>query len=179
MVNNIVKVVLALACIIVGYLCYDTVADTMRYRAQVKAVESDIIERMIEIKEAQFAYREAYGEFAKSFDSLIYGVKHGKIAEVKQVGELVDSTSKVETDTLYVPIMDFLKDKIKSPLDSLRYVPHSNKVEFAMNAGEINKNQVKVKVFEVEDPKPFNKERTLRLGSMSDAIYTGNWEKQE
>ncbi|HYG15484.1 MAG TPA: hypothetical protein VEC12_06990 [Bacteroidia bacterium] len=179
MANNIIKVALVLACIIVGYLCYDTVADTMRYRAQVKTVEADIIKRMTEIKEAQFAYREAYGEFAKSFDSLIYGVKHGKIPEVKQVGELVDSTSKVETDTLYVPILEALKDKIKSPLDSLRYVPHSNKVQFSMNAGTITKNQVPLKVFEVEDPKPLNKERALRLGSMSDAIYTGNWEKQE
>ena len=103
MTNNILKFVLAAACILVGYLCYNTIATTLRHEAQVKYVETDIIKRLTEIKEAEFAYKDAYGSFAKNFDSLIYGLKHGKIAEVKQVGEFVEGTeNNIQIDTLYV-----------------------------------------------------------------------------
>ena len=179
MTNNILKFVLAAACIIVGYLCYDTIATTLRYEAQVKYVETDIIKRLTEIKEAQFAYKDAYGSFAKDFDSLIYGLKNGKIAEVKQVGEYTEEeANNVQIDTLYVPITEKLKDKVQN-FDSLRYVPHSNKVKFELNAGKINRNGVEIQVFEAKDPKPYNKKKTLRIGSMVDAVFTGNWEKQE
>lgn len=179
MTNNIVKIVLAIACLFVGYKCYDIIATTLRYDAQVKYIETDIIKRLTEIKEAQFAYREAYGKFAPNFDTLIYGLKNGEIAEVKQVGEFVEGTeNNIQIDTLYVPITQKLKEKIEN-FDSLRYVPHSAKVQFDLDAGAINRNGVDIMVFEAKDPKPFNTKRALRIGSMSDAIYTGNWEKQE
>lgn len=179
MTNNILKFVLAAACIIVGYLCYDTIATTLRYEAQVKYVETDIIKRLTEIKEAEFAYKEAYGSFTKNFDTLIYGLKNGKIAEVKQVGEYVEGEeNNVQIDTLYVPITEKLKNTVQN-FDSLRYVPHSNKVEFALDAGRINRNGVEIQVFEAKDPKPYNAKKALRIGSMVDAVFTGNWEKQE
>ncbi len=179
MTNNILKFVLAIACIIVGYLCYNTIATTLRHDAQVKYIETDIIKRLTEVKEAQFAYKDAYGSFAKNFDSLIYGLKNGKIAEVKQVGEFVEGEeNNVQIDTLYITIAEKLKGKVQN-FDSLRYVPHSNKVEFELNAGLINRNGVEIQVFEAKDPKPFNKKKALRIGSMVDAVFTGNWEKQE
>lgn len=180
MTNNIVKIVLAIACIIVGYLCYDTIATTMRYERRVKAVEGEIIERLTEIKEAQFAYRDAYGTFAKDFDSLVYGVKNGKIPEVRQVGELEEGMSEedIQRDTLYVSVSEKLKGKI-SNVDSLRYVPFSNKVEFLLDAGRITRNGVEIQVFEAKDPQPIGNRRALQIGSMTDAIFTGNWEKQE
>jgi len=174
--NNIIKIVLAVACLVVAYFCYESIAKPMRYEKEVRRIEADIIERLMEIKDAQFAYREAYGHFANNFDTLVTGIQNGRIAEVKQEGELLDSTSKVEVDTIYVPITEKLQGKITN-YDSLRYVPHSNKVEFKMQAGTLNRNGVDIQVFQVEDPKPFNKKRALRLGSMTDAIYTGNWEK--
>ncbi len=179
MINNIVKIVLAIACIVVGYFTYDSVATTLKYEKSVKAVESDIIQRLTEIKEAQFAYREAYGQFADNFDSLVYGLKNGQIPQLSQVGELdEDSEVEVQVDTLYVPIKEKLKGKV-SNFDSLPYVPHSDKVKFTLDAGRITRNGVVIQVFEAKDPKPYNKRRALQIGSMDDAIFTGNWEKQE
>jgi hypothetical protein len=178
MTHNIIKIVLLILCIVVGYFCYNTIAKTLRHQQQVQEVEGGIIKRLTQIKEAQFAYKEAYGSFATTFDSLEWGIKNGRIAEVKQVGELLDSSSKVQTDTIFVAVAERLKGKI-GPIDSLRYVPYSNKVEFELKAGEISKNNVPLKVFQATDPKPYNTKRALKIGSMEDAIYTGNWEKQE
>jgi hypothetical protein len=178
MTHNIVKIVLVILCIVVGYLCYNTIAKTLREQQQIAEVEGGVINRLNQIKEAQFAYKEAYGSFATTFDSLVWGVRNGRIADFKQVGELVDSSSKVQIDTIYVPVTERLKGKI-GPLDSLRYVPYSNKTEFSLKAGEIVKNGIALKVFEAKDPQPYNKKRALKIGSMDDAIFTGNWEKQE
>ncbi len=178
MTNNIVKAVLAILCVIVGYLCYDSIASTLRMQNQIAYVEGKIIQRLTEIKEAQFAYKDAYGVFAPSFDSLEYGLKTGRIVELKQVGELTEANQTVEIDTMFVTIADKLKDKITN-FDSLRFVPCSDKVEFKIGSGTVNRNGVTLQVFEVIDPKPVNKKRALKVGSLSDAIYTGNWEKQE
>lgn len=180
MANNIVKIVLAIACIVVGYFTYDTIAKTIKYEAQVKAVEADIIVRLTEIKEAQFAFKEAYGKFAPNFDTLLVALKTGVIPEIKQVGELVEGEDvEIKRDTLFVPFKDKLKGKVNTAYDSLPYVPHSNKVMFKLDAGDITRNGVTIQVFEAKDPKPFSKKRALKIGSMDDAIYTGNWEKQE
>ncbi len=179
MTNNIVKIVLAIACIVVGYFTYDTIATTLRYEERVKAIEADVVIRLTEIKEAQFAYKEAYGTFADNFDSLLYGIKNGQIAELRQVGEETEEQDvEVQIDTLYVSIKEKLKDKV-SQFDSLPYVPHSNKVMFQLKAGTISRNNVEIQVFEAKDTMPFSKKRGLQIGSMRDAIFTGNWEKTE
>lgn len=179
MTNNIVKIVLAIACLVVGYFTYDTVATTLKYEERVKAIESDVASRLTEIKEAQFAYREAYGSFADNFDSLLYGIKNGQIPELRQVGEFEEGKDvEIQVDTLYVPIKEKLKGKV-GEFDSLPYVPHSNKVMFELDAGKIRRNGVTIQVFEAKDTMPFNKRRGLQIGSMTDAIFTGNWEKQE
>lgn len=180
MANNIVKIVLAIACIIVGYLTYDTIATTIKYEKRVAAIEKDIITRLTDIKEAQFAFKDAYGKFADNFDTLLVALKTGEIPEIKQVGDVEeDPNVEVIRDTLYVPIREKVKGKITNPFDSLPFVPHSNKVKFELKAGEITRNGVDIKVFMAKDPEPFSKKRALQIGSMDDAIYTGNWEKQE
>lgn len=180
MANNIVKIVLAIACIVVGYFTYSTIAKTIRYEARVEAIESDVIKRLTDIKEAQFAFKEAYGKFAPNFDTLLVALKTGVIPEIKQVGELVeDENVEIKRDTLFVPIKEKLKGKVKTDFDSLPYVPHSNKVMFKLEAGEIKRNGVTIQVFAAQDTMPFSKKRGLKIGSMDDAIYTGNWEKQE
>lgn len=180
MVNNVVKIVLAIACIVVGYFTYDTIATTIKYEARVEAIEADIIVRLTEIKEAQFAFKEAYGKFAPDFDTLLVALKTGVIPEIKQVGEIEEGKDiEIKRDTLFVPFKVKLKDKITTNFDSLMYVPHSNKVKFKLEAGEIKRNGVIIQVFEAKDPEPFSKKRAMKIGSMQDAIYTGNWEKQE
>ena len=72
-------------------------------------------------------------------------------------------------------MLDSLFNK-QYPIDSLAHVPPSNKWKFVLDAGIINKSKITVPVFEVRDPKPYNPNKPLILGSMTEANLNGNWQ---
>lgn len=71
-------------------------------------------------------------------------------------------------------------------IDRIAYVPGHEDVKFSIYADEIERNNIKVDVIEVKNPKPFNPERKesnevlnrqpLRFGSRTDVTTSGNWE---
>lgn len=171
------KIILPIAVLVLSYFLYESVASRVRYEKEVQRVEEKVINRLKDIKTAQMVYKEIHGVFAPNFEVLISAIKTEKIPLIKQEGELIDSTSVVKMDTTYVSIIGpegrFPEGFV---VDSLPFVPLSDKVQFTINAGFVDKNGVKVPVFLVEDPKPFNKKRALRVGSMDEPVYSGNWE---
>ena len=79
-------------------------------------------------------------------------------------------------DTLgTVSVLDSLFKKGYA-IDSLAYVPPINKLQFELRAGVINKSKIDVPVFEARDPDPYDKRRTLIIGSMTEANLNGNWQ---
>ena len=61
-------------------------------------------------------------------------------------------------------------------IDSLAYVPFGNGVKFELSAGTINKSKITVPVFEAKDPKPYDPNDPLVIGSMFEAHLNGNWQ---
>lgn len=71
-------------------------------------------------------------------------------------------------------------------IDRIAYVPGHDDVKFSIYADEIERNNIKVDVIEVKNPKPFNPARKetneainrqpLRFGSRTDVTTSGNWE---
>lgn len=173
--DKVIRIVLVIAVLAMAYVLYETIAAPVRYEKEVRRREAVIIERLKDIKTAQFAYREAFGNFTGNWDTLINGVKTGQIPLIRQIGEYIDSTSVVTFDTTFESILSskFLPNY---PIDSLRFVPFGEGVQFTLQAGTVTKGGVVVPVFMAEDPKPFNTKRALRVGSMDEATYSGNWE---
>jgi hypothetical protein len=122
------------------------------------------------------AYRDMKGYFAGDFDSLIYQFKHGKYTKIRSIGDLdKDSSAGLRIDTLYVnPIVEVFGSE-DYPIEKIALVPPDDTAKFIINAKFVTKNNIEVPVFEVVDPHPYNKERTLKIGSLDDAIYSGNW----
>lgn len=175
MVNKIIISVLLVLNGIVGYLIYGSIKADVDYTEKVRTVDLAVIERLQEIQAAQSAYRDMKGEFAPDFETLKTFLSTEKYVKIKSVGDLdKDSTAGLSIDTLYIdPIKEFFTPEFK--LEKLGFVPPMDTALFIMRTDFVEKNMIKVPVYEVIDPYPFNKSRTLKVGSITDAIYSGNW----
>ncbi|MCK9480625.1 MAG: hypothetical protein M0R38_02555 [Bacteroidia bacterium] len=176
MSNRIIIVVLLILNGIVGFLIYYSVKKDVDYTMQVRLIDQQVIDRLKEVQKAQLAYKDTKGKFADNFDTLIYFFKNEKYMEIKSIGDLdKDSLAGLEVDTIYLdPLIEVFGSK-EYNIDKIALVPPQDTAKFNISAGFIEKNEIKIPVFEVTDPHPFNKQRTLKVGSMKEAIYSGNW----
>lgn len=176
----VTRIVLLAIAIALAYLTYDSVNSEIKYTAEVKVKEKAVIEKLKILKEGQLAFKEQNGKFADNFDDLLNFMQNGQRKILIQSGSADDSTTVVEISEKFVSIKETLFANVTIP--KLRYLPfHADSVEFKIAAGEINKNNVTVPVFEIKDTKPFSKDRQkknnpLKVGSIYDVNYNGNWD---
>lgn len=193
-----IQIVLGIVIVVFSYMIYDSIMGRIEFEKLAKERRDAVIERLKDIRTAQLAYKNENGEFAKDFDKLITWVKTGKIQVIKQIGDAEDSLAvargEVIRDTVYVPAIDtvfsatYIGSRKNFYLDSLPIIPNSDGDKFEIDAGEITRNNVKVKVFEVFAPfksiyKGLETEKHsikmddgLRVGSMTEPSTNGNWE---
>lgn len=178
--NTVIKIVLAAVIVLLVYLVYNSVAGPMREIEQTKVIEKAVIAKLEKIRDAELAYKDIKGSFTKDWDELIDVMNNGKFKVLIKEGDEDDSTSIVRIDSSFVSIKDSLFRNFN--LDSIAFVPFNEKdgLKFLLDAGTVTQNGVTVPVFEAKDPKPFNKTRIkesnpLKVGSMTDATYSGNW----
>lgn len=194
-----IQIGLAIAIIALGYFVYDSVNSKITFEKETKRRSDIVVERLKDIRTVQMAYKSTKGSYASSFDSLVDFIQNGKISVIKQVGDFDDSVAVaqglVTRDTTFINVIDtlFSKTYLQNHLwpfyiDSLPYVPFSDKEKFKIDAGEIEKNKVKVQVFEVfasfgqiykglpiEDHN-IKVGEGLKVGSMTEPSTNGNWE---
>lgn len=166
-------------------ILFQNIRKPILFNQQKKTRYEAVIQRLKEIRSSQLAYKEMKGKFANNFDSLLYNIKNGKQMIVKVIGNPDDTTQKIRRDTLYRPVRDSLFPP-NYVIDSLPFIPFGTGEKFTIDAGEIERGKVKVQVFEVKanneiilkglDEKFYDKKVGLQVGSMSDPIYSGNWE---
>lgn len=95
--------------------------------------------------------------------------------------EEVIASGMIVRDTIYVPVGPYVFDESdaktrKFPLyiDSLPYVPYSDH-KFKLETATIQSGGVQQNVFQVIDPKPFEPNKPLKVGSLESASTAGNW----
>ncbi|HCS20439.1 MAG TPA: hypothetical protein DIW47_07740 [Bacteroidetes bacterium] len=171
------RIILPLVILVLAYLLYDSIARPIREQKKIAQIEEKIITRLGHIKAAQFAYKDLTGKFSNNFDTLIHALKNEQWPVVKAIGDPEDSTTVMVYDTTYISLYEYAFPTKDVNIDSLSFVPLNPKgTKFRMQADIITVNNTKVAVFEVEDPEPYNKERALILGDLTQPVYTGNWE---
>lgn len=86
-------------------------------------------------------------------------------------------------DTIQVDVLNYVFDeedqknrKTKLYVDSLPYVPFADH-RFEMSAKTIESGGVEQPVFLVVDPNPFDPKEQLRMGSLTEASTSGNWDE--
>jgi len=191
----VIQGVLALVAILLAYMVYDTIDSRIEFEETAEYRKSVVVEKLKDIREAQKAFKGVYGKYARDFGTLISFVKTDSMPYIKAIGTVPDTLTEVEAVQMGIVVRDTFKIAIRDtlfeanyPIDSLSYVPFAEGVEFDMDADQIEINQLQVQVFEAKaDYKdiftglnPQNEgiklEDGLRVGSMTDASISGNWE---
>ncbi|PID91725.1 MAG: hypothetical protein CSA96_06510 [Bacteroidetes bacterium] len=209
------KVIQALFVVIIialGYLIVESIMEPIRFKKEVEKREQATILRLKEIKSAQVAYKDIFKKYTGSFDTLISFVDTGSFPVIRAIGEIPEEWLEdmgfekarekalregiISRETTHVPVRDSLFSANYN-IDSLRFVPFCEGVEFNIEAGEIlTSSNLTVQVVEVSamyddllnglDPQlivNYKDERNkivgfegLKFGSMEEGTLTGNWE---
>lgn len=173
-VDLILKIGLFVVIAALGYWLYHIIREPIIAERIREIRKQRVIERMEYIRTSQFAYKDLNDRYAEDWDDLIQTVKNDSFSLVKTLGDPNDTTVQIRRDTTYVAIRDSLFPK-NYPIDSIRFSPNTGGKEFLLEAGTITQRGVEVNVFQVTDPVPLREDFTLQLGSMSEAVYSGNW----
>ncbi|MDB4107432.1 hypothetical protein OAD66_01470 [Bacteroidia bacterium] len=174
----VIRVVLLALIAVLTYYTYESIAEPVRYEKEVAIKEEAVIEKLKTLRDGQIAYKDQNGKFSGDFNDLLNFMENGQMKVLIQQGDKDDSTTVYKVDEILVSVKDSLFKDIDVP--NLRYVPFNDTLQFLIASGEIKKNNVTVPVFEIKDPAPFNRERSkkndpLKVGSIFDVNYNGNW----
>lgn len=169
-----------------AYYLYYIIQQPIIFERHKKVREEKLIQRLKDAREAQMAYKDLTGKFAHKWEDLIDSVKYAQYPQIKIIGNPDDTTQAVIYDTTMIPLKSMVFPESYN-VDSLKYIPFTHGKELmGINAGEIKVNKVDVQVFEISAPESkllngLNKDYidpdfVYRVGSMSQATYSGNWE---
>ncbi|NMB06612.1 MAG: hypothetical protein GX976_09605 [Bacteroidales bacterium] len=87
----VMKVLLALAIVLLAYICWQSIKGTEDFNAEVARRDNAVIQRLVDIRTAQVALRGQTGSYTASFDTLSQFVKDGRIATLIKEGDLTES----------------------------------------------------------------------------------------
>ncbi len=145
--RTVIQILLVVAAIVITYLIYTSVNDPIQFEKEKKARYETVVQQLKDIRKAQQAYKEAYGRYTSSFDTLINFVKFDSIPTLKRIGTLTDSMLElgwdeeraikegaIIRDTIFDNVLNTIFNE-DYPIDNLRYVPVNDTVaEFNMAA---------------------------------------------
>lgn len=204
--KSVIQIVLVAVILFLGYLLYESIANPIRFQRAHDKRYAKVVERLIDIRNAQRAYKQIHNKYTGSFDTLIDFVKTDSFRIVKKEGERPDTISEydawklglIRRDTMMISMVDSLFPAPKS-VDSMCIVPYSGGKKFKMAAAIIETgSKVKVPVFEAKTPnnvylkgldeqeiininveqRRLNRYTGLKVGSLEETTNdAGNWEK--
>ncbi|MDD2327328.1 MAG: hypothetical protein PHZ13_03285 [bacterium] len=87
----VMRVLLALAIVLLAYICWKSIQGPIDFNAEVARRDKAVIQRLIDIRTAQVALRGQTGSYTASLDTLTQFVKDGKIATLIKEGDLTEA----------------------------------------------------------------------------------------
>jgi hypothetical protein len=133
--KTVLQVSLLIVALVLSYLIYSSIKKPIDFEKAKKARYEVTVEKLKDIRKAQLAYKEVYGKFTGSWDTLINFVMNESVINVRKVGELNDSmveagiTEKkaiemglITRDTVRVSALEAIFGK-GYDAKSLKYVP--------------------------------------------------------
>ena len=162
--KTVLQIVLVIVAIALTFLIYKGIERPIEFEKAREARYVATIERLKDIRKAQVAYKDVYGRFTGSWDTLINFVKYDSVRNVRKVGELTDSmieaglTEKkalrlglIIRDTIRVSVVDAVFDHKIDP-DELKIIPVPDTTAvFQLGATTITTGSgIKVPVFEAK-----------------------------
>ena len=163
--RRVIQILFVLIIIVLGYLIVESIMEPIRFNQEVETRERATIDRLIDIREAQKAYKDVYKKYTSSFDTLIAFVDTGSFTLIKAEGDIPEDwldelgfdkarekalkEGVISREPIEVPVLDSLFNS-GFATDSLRYVPFTEDVTFTMASGSLlTSSNLTVQVVEV------------------------------
>jgi len=205
----VIQLLLWIVIIFLGYLVFNAVYDPIQFNKVKEKRYAKVIERLVDIRSAQLAHKEVTGTFEKDFDKLIRFVDTAKFVITQRRDTTYLDTEYRKTygvdkykEDIVVDTLGFSSVKDSLFKNSDRYKEMMNvpvegvTAKFEMDAGFVEKNNIKFPVFEAKVDKAvilhdLNKDLVMqekqvqsvefvrggfiRVGSMEEVNTKGNW----
>ena len=198
--------------IILFYFVYNSINSEIEFNKDASIRISENVQKLKDLRQIQVKYKQNKGIFADNFENLIDFLENDSVSIIKATGETPDSIINgkqisdelalelglISRDTSYAlaketvfdaTYMNSRKDGLPLDLNNLITIPHSD-AEYNINAGQIEKGNVTVQVFEIStkyeevftgldaENKSYDLDALLKVGSMTEASLNGNWKSE-
>jgi hypothetical protein len=188
---NFKDLVLILLIFIAAWWLYSILSAPIKFANLKKERSERVIEKLNQIKICQEIYMSIKGDYAPNFENLIYVLKNEDIP-ISKFQQNGNSDSLISKSFTYFPAIDSLK-KLNINLDSIIFIPYSNKKKFEIIADKIDYNGKLTPVIQVGarwkefmgdniDPslyksidKEYNPDNLLKFGDLTSPNLNGNW----
>ena len=173
-------------------MLYYNIKEPIAFQAEKNKRETQVIDKLMDIRTSQEIYKSITGEYASNFDTLVHVLKTQDIPQYKVLGNPDDETAAFTIDTIYYNALDSIT-ALGISLDGLGAVPYGEGQEFAISADTLTYQQTLVNVVEVGiqrvaymgtfgDPKYAKYDKSydpfsmIKFGNMNSPNLSGNWE---
>lgn len=160
--KKVIQIVLALLIVVLAYLIWESIQTPIRFNKEKDKRYAATIQRLKDIRTVQVAYKDEYGKFTASFDTLINFIKHDSMKLVKAEGSISDElleqgwTEEIAVqegliirDTVRIAIKDTLFPKDYNA-DVLWKVPFTESDSFEIATANLTVSKLNVNVFEAK-----------------------------
>jgi len=157
----VIQLLLWIVIIFLGYMVFDSVYEPVQFNQLKEKRYKKVIENLIDIRDAELAYRDVTGKFTGDFDELVRFIDTAKFTltqrrdttvldeEFQRIYKVDKYIEQVVIDTLgYASVKDSLfggSDRYKTMMN----VPIEGvNAKFELEAGTVTKNETQIPVFE-------------------------------
>ena len=162
--RTVIQIVLFIVAIVLTYFIYQSIQRPIAFEKAKDARYEETVAKLKDIRKAQLAYKDIYGQFTGSWDTLITFVSTDSVRNVRAIGELTDSMIEAKiTEKKAIEMGLIIRDTVKVGVidalyggsydaNSLRYVPVPGEpTEFHLGSTIITTGSgIKVPVFEAK-----------------------------
>ncbi|KWW26246.1 MAG: hypothetical protein F082_67 [bacterium F082] len=152
----LINILLFAVIVFLAWQVVKSIQAPIKFNNEQKARETKVVERLIDIRNAEVLYKNVNNKYTADFDSLIQFCQTAEIPIVKIVPDPTDTTfTRTINDTLgFVKVMDSIKSTRENfNINDLKYVPFAeNQQQFELEAGMIKRNGIDIPVFEARTP---------------------------
>ena len=189
----VINILLFLLTIGLIYVLYSSIFEPIKFRLEKEKRERAVIDKLIEIRDAQNMYLDIKGTFATNFDSLKHVLTTGQFRYINIEGDPDDPDGDFIRDTSYSNSIDSIRI-LGIDLDALKTVPYGDGTQFTMFADTATVDRSLVNLLEVGSSyksfmgqygigkyarydKGYDPQKFLKFGDKNKPVLTGNWEQ--
>lgn len=162
--RTVIQIVLFIAAVALTYFIYQSIQRPIDFGKAKDARYEATVAKLKDIRKAQLAYKDVFGQFTGSWDTLIHFVQYDSVRNVRAIGELTDSMIEAKINEkkaieMGLIIRDTVRESVVDALfggnydaESLRLVPVPGEpTEFHLGQTIITTGSgIKVPVFEAK-----------------------------